>query len=401
VPAPIDIESGRASRLSRGSFAIAAISLALALTTFASAPAEAVDLSGAIAATRSSQLGLQATMRHLDRAIRHLRHDRRVARKRIRHARRSYARMRQHAGELSGPLAVARIRLADARAALGRITDVSAPPDDAASTLGPVPGREPDDRVEPPTNADTTVMPMTPSGVAPASSPDGTAQGRSQAESRVRDSEMALRALERSERRFLRKAGHFRRVMRKQSRRAAGIRRRIVGSEHGLAGTEAALASQIMTMTRLARARAAKKTKRGPLRAGFGWPAHGRLTQPYGCTGFGLAPRRGSCAHFHDGIDIAGALGTPIRAAATGVVAYVGWNPWDHEGRAYIVVIGHGGGFVTRYGHLLPRHVVTVGHLVRKGQLIGYMGSTGNSTGPHLHMELLRGSVTVNPLAYL
>jgi murein DD-endopeptidase MepM/ murein hydrolase activator NlpD len=154
-------------------------------------------------------------------------------------------------------------------------------------------------------------------------------------------------------------------------------------------------------MTRLAQARATKKTKHGPLRGGFGWPTRGRLTQPYGCTGFGLEPRRGSCPHFHDGIDIAGASGTPIRAAATGVVAYVGWNPWDHEGRAYIVVIAHAGGFVTRHGHLLPRSRVTLGRVVRKGQLIGYMGSTGNSTGPHLHLELLRAGMSVDPLSYL
>jgi murein DD-endopeptidase MepM/ murein hydrolase activator NlpD len=393
--------SGRRAMPGPRSLVAAVIVCAVASATSVVVPASASDLSGVIASTRSSQSGLQATMRRLDRTIRHLGHDRKTVRKRIGHARRSYARMRQRADEVRGPLALARVRVADARSELERMTETSADPDPGPPALGAIPGQLSDDRAELPAKTEWTVIPVSPSTVMTSGSPDESPPGRSEAESRVRDGEVALKGLERSERRFLRKARHFQRVMRRQSSRAAGIRRRISVSEHSLAATEAALGSQITAMTRLAQARAAKKTKRSPLRHGFGWPARGRLTQPYGCTGFALEPRRGSCAHFHDGIDIAAGLGTPIRAAATGVVAYVGWNPWDHEGRAYIVVIGHAGGFVTRYGHLLPRSRVTVGRLVRKGQLIGHMGSTGNSTGPHLHMELLRGSMTLNPLAYL
>jgi murein DD-endopeptidase MepM/ murein hydrolase activator NlpD len=109
-----------------------------------------------------------------------------------------------------------------------------------------------------------------------------------------------------------------------------------------------------------------------------------------------LEPPRGSCAHFHDGIDIANAAGTPIRASADGVVAFVGWNPYDSD-PAYMVILGHSGGYTSGYFHLLPRKKVRAGQVVRRGQVIGYMGSTGNSTGPHLHWEVYRNSRPVNP----
>jgi murein DD-endopeptidase MepM/ murein hydrolase activator NlpD len=120
------------------------------------------------------------------------------------------------------------------------------------------------------------------------------------------------------------------------------------------------------------------------------------VTQEFGCTGFYLEPRRGSCSHFHDGIDIANANGTPVRAGDDGVVAYVGWNPYDSD-PAYQVVIGHSGGYTTGYFHLLPRRAVRAGQVVRRGQVIGYMGSTGNSTGPHVHWEVYRNGRPVNP----
>jgi murein DD-endopeptidase MepM/ murein hydrolase activator NlpD len=128
----------------------------------------------------------------------------------------------------------------------------------------------------------------------------------------------------------------------------------------------------------------------------FSWPAAGMVSQEYGCTGFYLEPRRGSCKHFHDGIDIANAAGTPVRASDFGVVAFVGWNPYDSD-PAYVVIIGHGGGFTTGYFHLQPRRAVRAGQTVRRGQVIGYMGNTGNSTGPHLHWEVYRDGRPMNP----
>ena len=77
------------------------------------------------------------------------------------------------------------------------------------------------------------------------------------------------------------------------------------------------------------------------------WPTVGRETQPFGCTGFWAEPRRGTCAHFHGGIDIANKRGTPIRAAAAGTIQYVGREPWYHgPDRAWVVVINHGHGVV-------------------------------------------------------
>src|SRR5215211_1210861 len=60
----------------------------------------------------------------------------------------------------------------------------------------------------------------------------------------------------------------------------------------------------------------------------FIWPTTGRITQPYGCTGFYIEPRYGSCRHFHGGVDVADGEGTPIHAAADGVITHVGWDEW-------------------------------------------------------------------------
>jgi murein DD-endopeptidase MepM/ murein hydrolase activator NlpD len=166
---------------------------------------------------------------------------------------------------------------------------------------------------------------------------------------------------------------------------------------------EGALGYRIVQMTNLAAARVRQQSAVSLSAGGgsFSWPSTGRISQTYGCTGFYLSPRRGSCAHFHDGLDIVDGHGTPVRAVAVGVVAYAGWNPWDESGRAWIIVVAHPNGFVTRYGHMTPTKRVRVGELVHTGQVIGKMGNTGRSTGTHLHFELLKGKSDVNPLHYL
>ena len=133
------------------------------------------------------------------------------------------------------------------------------------------------------------------------------------------------------------------------------------------------------------------------------WPTSGVVTQEYGCTGFAWEPPRGSCRHFHDGIDISNGSGTPVRAAGSGVVIFVGYNPYDGYDPAYIVGIAHGNGLESWYAHLLPRRAPGVGSgsRVGKGRVIGYMGNTGRSTGTHLHWELRRGGSPVNPRIYL
>jgi murein DD-endopeptidase MepM/ murein hydrolase activator NlpD len=128
------------------------------------------------------------------------------------------------------------------------------------------------------------------------------------------------------------------------------------------------------------------------------WPmAGGRVTQPFGPSDLLLEPPLGQYAHFHTGIDIAAPFGTTVTAAATGVVVAVGHS---NVGYGNYVVIGHGGGIMTLYGHLLETDVV-VGDAVARGQRIGLEGSTGWSTGPHVHFELRVNDAVVDPMPYL
>ncbi len=110
------------------------------------------------------------------------------------------------------------------------------------------------------------------------------------------------------------------------------------------------------------------------------------LTQGYGCTDFEFEPVAPLCpgGHFHAGVDLAAPYGTPVRAAAAGSVLTAAWNA---SGYGLCVVIDHGQGLTTLYAHLLETAVVA-GDAVSAGQPIAQVGSTGNSTGPHLHFEV-------------
>ena len=119
------------------------------------------------------------------------------------------------------------------------------------------------------------------------------------------------------------------------------------------------------------------------------WPTNGVVTSPYGLRWGGT--------DFHPGIDIANDLGTPIIATADGVIDYAGW---DSGGYGNMVDINHGNGIMTRYAHA-SQVVVTAGQYVKRGQLIAYMGSTGFSTGPHVHYEVQVNGQRVNPISYL
>ena len=119
------------------------------------------------------------------------------------------------------------------------------------------------------------------------------------------------------------------------------------------------------------------------------WPTTGVVTSPYGLRWGGT--------DFHPGMDIANDMGTPIVATADGVVDYAGWNA---GGYGNMVDIDHGNGIMTRYGHA-SQVVVSTGQHVKRGQLIAYMGSTGFSTGPHVHYEVHVNGNRVNPISYL
>ncbi len=106
-------------------------------------------------------------------------------------------------------------------------------------------------------------------------------------------------------------------------------------------------------------------------------------------------PFTGRLAH-HKGIDFAGREGSPVVAVASGVVVYAG----PRRGYGNLIEINHGGGLVTRYGHN-KSHLVEVGATVERGDVIATMGSTGRSTGPHLHFEVHRNGRAVNPLAFI
>ncbi len=127
------------------------------------------------------------------------------------------------------------------------------------------------------------------------------------------------------------------------------------------------------------------------------WPMGGTITQDFGCTGVIWEPPLGSCAHWHNGIDIVSAYGTPVHAAGAGKVVYVGWNYADGADPAFIVIIAHSSGLSTWYAHLQARYPVRAGQTVRKGQVIGYEGNTGHSTGAHLHWMVEFNGDFVNP----
>jgi murein DD-endopeptidase MepM/ murein hydrolase activator NlpD len=127
------------------------------------------------------------------------------------------------------------------------------------------------------------------------------------------------------------------------------------------------------------------------------WPMGGVVTQDFGCTGVVFEPPKGSCAHWHNGIDLVAAYGTPVRASGAGRVVYVGWNYADGADPAWIVIIAHAKGLTTWYAHLQSRYKVRAGQNVKAGQVIGYEGNTGHSTGAHLHWMVEFNGEFANP----
>ncbi len=148
-----------------------------------------------------------------------------------------------------------------------------------------------------------------------------------------------------------------------------------------------ALAAQSATLAAAIRDAQAGSTGTGtPSAAGFIWPVNGAVV-----SGYGLRWGR-----LHEGIDIAASTGTSIWAAAAGTVIYAGWL----GGYGNLVVVDHGNGLSTAYAHA-SAILVAVGQTVSQGETLSLVGSTGNSSGPHLHFEVRVNGVAVDPLLYL
>lgn len=119
------------------------------------------------------------------------------------------------------------------------------------------------------------------------------------------------------------------------------------------------------------------------------WPAQGPITSRFGYRRY---PWRG----FHTGVDIKTRYGAPIRATAPGIVTYAGWR----QGYGRTIKISHGNGFTTLYAHN-SRHLVSAGQRVQRGETIAHVGTTGRTTGPHVHYEVRRHGKPINAASFL
>jgi murein DD-endopeptidase MepM/ murein hydrolase activator NlpD len=139
---------------------------------------------------------------------------------------------------------------------------------------------------------------------------------------------------------------------------------------------------------------AASGSQLGPFTEKFAnWPIEGRISSPFG-------PRWGG---FHNGVDVAAPLYTPVRAAANGQVVVAGKPFLAFGDTATIVIIAHGKGFATLYAHLNDERppIVRVGQMVKAGQQIAFNGTTGWSTGPHVHFTTIVNARAVDPIPNL
>ena len=364
------------------------VALVVGLGLTSADPVSARDWSPYIASLRGSQLAYESAMRSADIQLRSIQHSLRRARRSVAKAERAVARTKDRHEQKKERLQAVRLRWMLSRARLEAasvappaLLDLSAAL--RSATLPPLA------QAAAPEAADdlSLVLPAT-SAVELANEARGFLTSVLAARADLATEGRELRRLEKSVARSRQRVARAGRNERLRTRHVAALRRARGAATARREGAEGGLSYAILGMSSYAQRRIAKKTAVRPgITSSFIWPTRGRLSQGYG---------RG-----HDGIDIAGYRGTPIRAAAVGVVSYVGWNPWDQEGRAFMIVVAHPGGFETLYGHCLPTRAVRVGEVVKKGEVIGYMGNTGRSTGTHLHLELRRGRTTLNPLAFL
>jgi murein DD-endopeptidase MepM/ murein hydrolase activator NlpD len=123
-----------------------------------------------------------------------------------------------------------------------------------------------------------------------------------------------------------------------------------------------------------------------------GWPVVGQVSSPYG---YREHPKTGA-RDFHSGMDIAADPGLPVKATADGIVSFAGWS----GGSGNLVALEHGFGYSTFFAHN-KLVVVKVGQKVKRGDILSYVGSTGNSTGPHLHYEVWKDGKSLDPITFI
>lgn len=373
--------------------AVAMLFLASTGAAFSS-PAEAKDWTPQIQTTRRAQIYWESVMRAADAELRGLKRSKKQAQRKLKRIDATLERAIEKRASAKRRLKAARSDLAAARARLAAATVTSPPPPDASTAL---------QALVSPTQASTPTMGSLltsdalvgfPSGLVESASASGDDAPTSTADEEAIDAG-TVNKLEKAAKKAKRSFKQAKRKARRSGRNARATRTRVLTIKRAESGAfarresaERSLGAWILAMAKYGRIRATKKSAARPgVNSAFAWPVQGRISQSYHAG--------------HDGIDIVRYKGAPVRSAAFGVVTYVGWNPWDQHGRAFMVVVTHAGGYETLYGHLLPKRIVRVGEEVRKGQVVGYMGSTGNSTGPHLHLELRRGRTTINPLGFL
>src|SRR3954451_24228631 len=160
------------------------------------------------------------------------------------------------------------------------------------------------------------------------------------------------------------------------------------------AGLDGAVASDLQLVRWSANGRnewidAANADRPAPVSAGMAWPVAGHITSYFGYRYHPIL----HFTRFHAGVDFGASWGSPIVAAADGQVVRAGWA----GGYGRQVQLAHGGGMVSSYSHM-SEIVAQPGSFVHQGQLIGYVGSSGLSTGPHLHYEILKNAAPINPL---
>lgn len=223
---------------------------------------------------------------------------------------------------------------------------------------------------------------------------------RSKGRKQVKALRARARVIRKQTTRVERKTIQAQKKQKARNRRRGRYQQRIAAKIRQRESAEDVLGARIRQMIDLAQQKVVRKTRVTPASGGLKRPARGPITQGFGCTQVRRSKGSRRCVRYHDGIDIATPKGALVRASTNGVVAYAGFNPWDKQRRAFIVIIAHRGGLLTTYAHMRPSKRVKAGQYVKRGQTIGFAGLTGHTTGPHVHWEVSRNGRMKNPLSF-